>query len=97
VTDAHAKIEAEYMDSTMYEIDFKDGQLYCQSGRNDLYETFELYTKMKKYYEQYCTVTHWKQYTLESGGFVTSHMRVRDAIWQMKERWIEKATFEIDT
>ena len=86
----------------MPEIDFEDGQLYYRwtkegYGRNDLYETLEIFNKMNKYYGQDCTVTHWKQYTLESGGFVTSRMKVRDAIWQMKERWIEKATFEIDT
>ena len=83
-----------------HEIDFANGHLFCMKSQegdeNDIYDTYEVFDRMTKYYDQICIVRHWKQYTLESGGWIESRMKVKDAIWQMKEGWLERATYEID-
>ena len=83
-----------------HEIDFENGHLFCQSAQEgdeeDLYSTLEIFERMKKYYESYCIVRHWKQLTLESGGYVESRTTVKSAIWMMKEGWFERASFTVE-
>lgn len=83
------------------EIDFANGHLFCMKSQegdeNDLFDTLDVFKRMKEYYNKTCVVRHWKQRTIESGGWIESRMRVQDAIWQMKEGWLERATYEIDT
>ncbi|MFH2115100.1 MAG: hypothetical protein ABIJ86_11400 [Spirochaetota bacterium] len=55
---------------------------------NDMFEAFDEFKRMEKYYNAYCVVRHWKQH-----AFVETRMRIRDAVWQMKEGWLERASF----
>jgi hypothetical protein len=64
-----------------------------RDASGDIYEEFNDFIKKEKYYNSLCVVTHWKQYTMEAGGCVESQMKVREAIWQMQEHWLERATF----
>lgn len=83
-----------------HEIDFENGRLHCLDSQHgeeiDLVSTFDIFKRMEAYYKQDCVVTHWKQRTLESGEYVKSYMKVKDAIWLIKEGWLEKATIEIE-
>ena len=85
------------MSEDLHETAFYKGELYCLDAEHgqttDIYRSYEIFKDMKKYYSQQCVVTHWRQRTMESGEFVESTMSVGDAIWQMKEHYIERATF----
>lgn len=80
-------------------IDFHNGHLYCQGSEHgqeeDLYSTYDIFKAMKDYYSKQCVVRHWIQETIESGKFVESTMSVGSAIWQMKEHYLEQATFTL--
>lgn len=73
--------------------EFGSEKVACKE--KDEYEEYEIFKKQKEYYEKKCIVRHWKQLTMESGEFVESEMRVCDAIYQIKECWLERATFEL--
>ena len=80
-------------------IDFHNGHLYCEGSEHgqeeDLYSTYDIFKSMNEYYSKQCTVKHWIQKTLESGVWVESTMSVKDAIFMMKEHYIERATFTL--
>lgn len=84
----------------VHEIDFANGHLFClqsqEGDENDMMETYDVFERMEKYYNSFCVVRHWKQYTMESGGFIETRMKVRDAVWQIKEGWLERASFHIE-
>ena len=80
-------------------IGFDDGHLFCQGSghgqEEDLYSTYRIFKEMKDYYSRQCVVRHWIQETIESGKWVESTMNVGSAIWQMKEHYLEQATFTL--
>jgi hypothetical protein len=80
-----------------HKIDFANGHLFCKNSQEDveidLVNTLDIHQKMDEYYKQSCVVRHWKQHTIKSGEWVESQMSVKDAIYQIKEGWLEKATF----
>jgi hypothetical protein len=82
-------------------IDFENGRLFLvnsqECNQNDSFDTFDIFKKMDEYYNQMCTVWHWKPHSIESGRCIETRMRVKDAIWQMREGWLEIAIYEIDT
>ena len=75
-----------------HEIDFANGHLFCsmsqEGDENDMSETFEVFQRMEKYYDSYCVVKH-----SVPGGVAESRMKTRDAVWQIKEGWLEDAVF----
>ena len=87
----------------MEDVSFKNGHIYCDldeidlSGDNvelDLYSTYDLYKKMDKYYNQQCVVRHWRQKTMESGRWVEDVIKIKDAVFMMKENLIEQASYK---
>lgn len=91
-----------------HEIVFENGRLFCRDATPgealDPAATLDIYKKMEEYYNQACTVTFWHKKTValqpfgirDIGEFVQRTMRVRDAIFQIKEGYLEQATIEID-
>ena len=88
-------------DQKIPNVEFENGNLFCAKSQEgdqcDIYETFDIFKQMEKYYGSICVVKHWKQRTMDTGEWVESSMKVGDAVFQMKEHWIERASFTLDT
>ena len=88
-------------DQKIPNVEFENGNLFCAKSQEgdqcDIYETFDIFKQMEKYYGSTCVVKHWKQRTMDTGEWVESSMKVEDAVFQMKEHWIERASFTLDT
>ena len=80
-------------------IDFANGHLFCLKSKddeNDIHETFDVFRRMEKYYNSWCVVTHWERRTMESGVFLKTRMKVRDAVFQIQEGLLERASFVLE-
>ena len=81
-----------------HSIKFENGHVYCEASLDGdemtLYDSLEIYKEMKEYYKQPCIVTHWKYDGMETGRWVESQMTIFDAVWQMKEGWLNQASFK---